>query len=101
MSFFRRLHPDAHMGPLRIVEVYDSFQYVSTLDTGFNMHFVQPLRLEYAIGALRYRVLQRVTALRHTDGDSSSLEFTPLASRRYFDFTCVLISIVTILFGLV
>lgn len=71
----RCLHPDAHVWPLGVVEAYDPLQFGPAFLAGGYAHLVQPFRLQYAVGASRHGVLERVSALGHADAYPVPLQF--------------------------
>lgn len=63
------------MWPLGVVEAYDPLQFGPAFLAGGYAHLVQPFRLQYAVGAFRHGVLERVSALGHADAYPVPLQF--------------------------
>ena len=75
MSLVRGLHSDAHMRPLRVVEVDYSLQDRLAFRPRGDCHFVKPFYLQDAIGPFRNGILKGITALRHADAHATLSEF--------------------------
>ena len=75
MHCLRCLHANAHMWTLRVVKAYYSIQNGFALVPCGYFHLVQPLDLQYAVGAVGNGVLKWVAALRHANLNPMFLQF--------------------------
>ena len=75
MSLVRGLHSDAHMRPLRVVEVDYFLQGRIAFRPRGDCHFVKPFYLKDAIGPFRNGILKGITALCHADAHATLFEF--------------------------
>lgn len=75
MRLIWRLPADTHMGAFVVVEAYNTFEDALAFLPGGDFHLVEPFTLEDAVCALCNGVLQRISALGHTDADTMALQF--------------------------
>ena len=93
MRRFRRLHPDAHMRPLRVVEADYALQDSPAFIAGSDSHLVQPFSLQDAVSALRdgvFNAVEHIHSIRpetryvngvladfHVDGETEEIPVDP------------------------
>ena len=87
MSLVRGLHSDAHMRPLRVVEVDYFLQGRIAFRPRGDCHFVKPFYLKDAIGPFRNGILKGITALCHADAHATLFEFRDIlvAAEKFYE----------------
>ncbi len=63
------------MRSLGVVEADDALKLGTAFLACGDSHLVQPLRLQYAVGAFRHGVLEGISALGHAYADTVALQF--------------------------